>query len=124
MNKCIQETEIPEWMPKKKTTLIQKDTLKRTAPSNYRPITCLPMMWKILTAQIKDKIYYTFTSRGIFPGEQKETMTGGRGNGGSNRDCPDDSMVEIGQNTEKSPGDLRRLVVTQPPEKNHQLKLI
>ena len=32
------------------------------------------------------------------------------------------SIVEIGQNTEKNPGDLRRL--TQTPVENHQLKLI
>ena len=30
------------------------------------------------------------------------------------------SIVKIGQNTEKSPGDLRRLVVSQTPMKNHQ----
>ena len=27
MNKCIQKTEIPEWMTKEKINLIQKDTL-------------------------------------------------------------------------------------------------
>ena len=31
------------------------------------------------------------------------------------------SIFEIGQNTEKSPGDLRRLSVIQPPLKNHHL---
>ena len=31
--------------------------------------------------------------------------------------------VEIGQNTEKSPEDLRRLVVTQIPVRNHLLTL-
>ena len=30
----------------------------------------------------------------------------------------------IGQNTETSPGDLRRLAVTQTQEKNHQLTLM
>ena len=34
------------------------------------------------------------------------------------------SSVEIGQNTVKSPGDLRRLAVTQTPVENHQLKLM
>ena len=34
------------------------------------------------------------------------------------------SIVEIGQNTEKIPGDLGRLVVTQTPVKEHQLKLM
>ena len=50
MNKCLQGAQVPEWMTKGKTTLIQKDPCKRTAPNNYRPITYLPMMWKILTA--------------------------------------------------------------------------
>ena len=58
-------------MTKGKSTLIQKDPNKGTAPNNYRPITCLPMMWKILTAQIREKIYYSLTSRGLFPDEQK-----------------------------------------------------
>ena len=30
-------------------------------------------------------------------------------------DHPNDSIIENGQNTEKSPGDLRRLAVTQTP---------
>ena len=33
-------------------------------------------------------------------------------------------ITENGQNTEKSPGDLRRLAVTQTPVKNHQLILM
>ena len=32
----------------------KKDPLKRTDPINYRPITCLQMMWKILTVQFRD----------------------------------------------------------------------
>ena len=32
-------------------------------------------------------------------------------------DYPNDSITENGQNTEKSPGDLRRLAVTQTPVK-------
>ena len=34
------------------------------------------------------------------------------------------AFVENGQNTEKSPGDLRKLAVTQTLVKNHQLKLM
>ena len=34
------------------------------------------------------------------------------------------SRFENDQNTEKSPGDLRRLAVTQTPVKHHQLKLM
>ena len=39
-------------------------------------------------------------------------------------DHPDYSIIKIGLNTEKSPGDLRRLAVTQTPERNHQLTLV
>ena len=32
--------------------------------------------------------------------------------------------MKIGQNTEKSPGDLRKFAVTQTPVRNHQLMLV
>ena len=38
------------------------------------------------------------------------------------RDHPNYSIDENGQNTEKSPGDLRRLAVIQNPMKDHQLQ--
>ena len=53
INKCIHKTEIAEWMTKGKTTLIQKNSLKGTVPNKYRLIKCLPMIWQILTAQIR-----------------------------------------------------------------------
>ena len=37
-----------------------------------------------------------------------------------NRDHPNYSIVGIGQNTEKSPGDLRKVAVIQTPVKNHK----
>ena len=37
---------------------------------------------------------------------------------------PNDSIIENGQNTEKSPGDLRRIAVTQSQVKNYQLTLM
>ena len=40
------------------------------------------------------------------------------------RDHPNDSIAKNGQNPETSPGDLRRLAVTQTPVKNHQLSLL
>ena len=42
-------------------------------PNNYRHITCLLMMWKILTAQIREEIYYSLTSLSLFSYEQKGT---------------------------------------------------
>ena len=42
------------------------------------------------------------------------------GNKNTNGDHPNDSTVKIRQNTEKSPGDVRRLADTQTPMKDHQ----
>ena len=39
-------------------------------------------------------------------------------------DQPNNCITEIGQNTEKSPGDLRRLAVPQALVKDHQLMLM
>ena len=50
------------------------------------------------------------------PGEHGSWWTGW--------DYPNDSITKNGQNPETSPGDLRRLVVTQTPVKNHQLTLM
>ena len=66
-------------MTEGKSTLIQNDPSKGTAPNNYRPITCLPMIWKVLTAQIREEIYYSVTSRRLFPDEHKECCKGSRG---------------------------------------------
>ena len=46
------------------------------------------------------------------------------GNRRTNQDYPDYSIVKIGQNTQESPGDLKRLAVTQTPVNDHQLKLV
>ena len=78
INRCLLGVQVSEWMTKRKTTLIQKDPSKGTAPNNYIPITCLQMMRKILTAQIREKIYYSLTSRGLFPDEQKGCCKGSR----------------------------------------------
>ena len=39
-------------------------------------------------------------------------------------DCQNYSIVEIGQNIDKSPEYLRKLAVTQTPEDDHQLTLV
>ena len=52
------------------------------------------------------------------------TRTGGRGNNGMGGNCPSFSIIEIGQNTEKSSGDLRRFAVSLTPTKDHQVTLM
>ena len=45
MNRCFKETDLPEWMTKKKKDHVNpKRKYKGTAHNNNRPITYLPMM--------------------------------------------------------------------------------
>ena len=46
--------------------------------------------------------------------------TGGLGSWRTSGDHPNYVIIENSQNTEKSPGDLRRLAATQTPVKDHQ----
>ena len=55
-NLCNAE-EIPNWMTVCKTVLCQKDPSKGNAVDNYRPISCLPLMWKLMTGTIAESIY-------------------------------------------------------------------
>ena len=50
--------------------------------------------------------------------------TGGLGGWRTSGDYQNYYIIENGQNTEKSPRDLRRLAVTQTPVKDHQLTLM
>ena len=50
--------------------------------------------------------------------------TEGLGNSKTSGDHPNDSIIENGQNTEKSPRDLKRFAVTQTPVKDHKLTLM
>ena len=68
MNNCTQKTRMDD---QKENHSKPKRPPQGNCPTNYRRITSLPMMWKILTAQIREKIYYSLIIRGIFPDEQK-----------------------------------------------------
>ena len=56
---------------KKKDHINPENPLRGTALKNYTPMTCLPMMWKILSAQIREMICDSLTNHGLFPEEQK-----------------------------------------------------
>ena len=47
-----------------------KHTHTHTA-SNYRPITCLPLMWELLTGVIADHLYAHLDQEKLLPEEQK-----------------------------------------------------
>ena len=45
------------WLTKRRNALLQKDKSKGNIASNYRPITCVLLMWKLLSGVIADWIY-------------------------------------------------------------------
>ena len=79
LKECVSRGEVPGWMVKGRTVLIQKDPAKGRAASNYRPIACLPLMWKLLTGIFADKIYDHLHANSLLPDEQKGCRKQSRG---------------------------------------------
>ena len=76
--RCLNETDILKWITKGKTMQIKEITQKENILNNYRTITCLQMLWKIVTVQIKE-MYHSLVNRELFLGEQKKYHKGTRG---------------------------------------------
>ena len=49
LNAVVESGDVPAWMTYGRTVLCVKDRSKGNAASNFRPISCLPLMWKLLT---------------------------------------------------------------------------
>ena len=56
----------------KGTLLIQEGKSKGRAASNYPPIACLPLYWKLLTALLSDEIYLFLEKNQLQPKEQRD----------------------------------------------------
>ena len=76
---CICQGNVPEWMVRGRTVLIQKDTAKGAQASNHRPIACLPMLWKLLTGVMREKLYHHLERNGLPADEQNGCRMGSRG---------------------------------------------
>ena len=79
LGQCVEERSVPDWMTREKTVLIQKDPSKGTSAGNYRPITCLPLMWKLLTGIFSEKLYDHLLCNKLLPDEQKGCWKKSRG---------------------------------------------
>ena len=79
LKECVERGEVPGWMVKGRTVLIQKDPVKGNVESNYRPIACLPLMWKLLTGIFAEKIYDHLHANSLLPEEQKGCRKRSRG---------------------------------------------
>ena len=81
MNRILMgEDDLPQWIIHGRTVLYQKDRPKGNTADNYRPITCLRLMWKLLTGVIDEEIYNYLEREKLFPEGQKGCKTGCRWN--------------------------------------------
>ena len=70
---------IPVWMTMGITVLCQKDPQKGNVVDNYRPISCLPLMWKLMTGVTANSAYKILEESDILPTEQKGCRRKSRG---------------------------------------------
>ena len=66
----LNPNDCPEWLTTGKTSLVAKKKETKD-PSNYRPITCLPIMYKILSSIITSRMTHHIDANNIIPAEQK-----------------------------------------------------
>ena len=69
-NIIIDPTSCPEWLTTGRTTLISKKPPTQN-PSNYRPVTCLPIMYKIISSIVTSRLTHHITANNLIPTEQK-----------------------------------------------------
>ena len=62
-----------------KTLLCIKEIQKGNLVSNFRPITCLPLIWKLLTGILAEELYEHLEKTNSLPWEQKGCRKGSRG---------------------------------------------
>ena len=79
LKECLDSGFVPSWLTRGRTSLLQKDKSKGIVASDYRPITCLPLMWKLLAGVIADQIYAHLDQEKLLPEEQKGCRKVSRG---------------------------------------------
>ena len=78
LKECLDNGSLSSWLTRGRTSLLQNDKSKGNEASNYRPITCLPLMWKLLTGVIADQIYTHLDQEKLLPQKKKGCSKGFR----------------------------------------------
>ena len=79
LKECLDSGFLPTWLTRGTTSLLQKDKSKGNVANNYRPITCLPVMWRLLTNAIADQIYAHLDQEKLLAEQHKGCKKGSRG---------------------------------------------
>ena len=58
------------------TNFVFKDPAKGNTVDNYRPVSCLPHMWKLSTAVVPESMYNYLDKNKLLPEEQKVCRKG------------------------------------------------
>ena len=72
----MQDDNRPAWLRHGYTVLCQTDPRKGNAVENYRPITCLPLLWKLLTGVIAEEKHDYLEQEELLREEQKRFRQG------------------------------------------------
>ena len=76
---CLDSGFVPRWSTRGRTSLLQKGKSKGNVASNCRSITCLLLIWKLLTGVIADQIYAHLDQEKLLTEEQKGCRKVSRG---------------------------------------------
>ena len=84
-NKLIEEDKIPEWLTTGVTFFIPKNENTEN-PKNYRPVTCLPTMYKLITSVISRRMQKYMDDENLIQKEQKGCNRG-------SKECKDQLLI-------------------------------
>ena len=73
---CLVTNKVPEWFTRGRTTLILKEKEKGNVAPNFRPITCLLLMWKVFTGVMEKELYKDLEENNLLPDEQRDVEEG------------------------------------------------
>ena len=79
LNDLLIKSNVPQWLTEGRTSLLMKSKDKGPIPSNYRPITCLPTTYKLLTGVIASAMQEHLEQHGLLFEEQKGNKRNARG---------------------------------------------
>ena len=74
--------EIPYWIRYGRTMLCEKESVKWNPVENFRPISCFPLKWKLISSIISEDMYCFMENEKLLPEEQNDFQRKSRGKKG------------------------------------------